>query len=428
MSRRRTPTPEPAQPAPKTGLLTLLALGGLAAALAATWVHYRLLQDPTYVSFCDAGSVVSCTEAYTSRYGSIAGVPVALIGVLYFGFVLGLIALCSRSASSRENLSGYVFAASTAGLAGVLYFAYISFVVLGAVCLLCVGTYVAIIGLFLVSGAAAKFPMSTLPARAGRDLSALVRSPAALTAVAVFVAAAVASIVFFPTEPVSAMAAESASGAAAPAGGAAAETEEQATLRQQLEAWLAAQPRVEVDAPRDGAEVLVVKFNDYQCPPCRQTYMDYTPIFAKYEREHPGKVKFVTKDFPLDPECNQFAQGGSHTSSCEAAVSVRLAREKGKAEEMERWLFDNQPTLTPTAVREAARMIAGVTDFEARYPEMLQLVRADIAQGNALGVRGTPTFYMNGLQLPGLRAEFFDAALAWELNRVESASRPAGTP
>jgi protein-disulfide isomerase len=37
--------------------------------------------------------------------------------------------------------------------------------------------------------------------------------------------------------------------------------------------------------------------------------------------------------------------------------------------------------------------------------------------GGQLDVRGTPTFFMNGLRLPGLRAEFFDAAIQWEQKR-----------
>jgi protein-disulfide isomerase len=45
-------------------------------------------------------------------------------------------------------------------------------------------------------------------------------------------------------------------------------------------------------------------------------------------------------------------------------------------------------------------------------------VRGDIAQGLQLGVRGTPTFFMNGIRLPNLRGEFFEAAVLWELRRV----------
>jgi len=51
-----------------------------------------LLHDPSYRSFCDVSATVSCTDAYLSRYGSVAGVPTALFGVLWFLFVLLLAA------------------------------------------------------------------------------------------------------------------------------------------------------------------------------------------------------------------------------------------------------------------------------------------------------------------------------------------------
>jgi protein-disulfide isomerase len=112
------------------------------------------------------------------------------------------------------------------------------------------------------------------------------------------------------------------------------------------------------------------------------------------------------------------APAGSHMASCEAAVAVRLARERGKAAAMEDWLFANQPTLTAMTVKEAARMIGGVPDFDARYATTLQLVKADIEQGGQLQVQGTPTFFMNGIRLPGLRAMFLDAAIALEMKRA----------
>ena len=107
-----------------------LAALGLAASSASTWVHYRLINDPTYVSVCDVNSTFSCSEAYTSPYGSVAGVPVALLGMLFFLSVIGLVALCSRSESAARNLAGYLFAASTVGLAVVIYLGYASYVIL----------------------------------------------------------------------------------------------------------------------------------------------------------------------------------------------------------------------------------------------------------------------------------------------------------
>jgi protein-disulfide isomerase len=131
------------------------------------------------------------------------------------------------------------------------------------------------------------------------------------------------------------------------------------------------------------------------------------------------------KDYPLERECNAFIGQDLHSGACEAAVAVRLAREKGKGEIMEDWFYSNQPAMNPDTVKKAAASVGGVpiAEFEKRYPATLELVKADIAQGAQLKVPGTPTFFLNGMQLPGLRAEFFDFAIAWELKRVESGGK-----
>jgi uncharacterized membrane protein/protein-disulfide isomerase len=395
-------------------VLAGFATVGLIAASASTWVHYRILNDPLYASFCDVNATFNCTEAYTSRYGAFAGVPVALLGLLFFAGILAIIALCSQSPKAAPNLPGYVFAASTLGLAVVLYLAYASYAILGVVCLLCVGTYVAVLGLFLVSGASTKFPMTSLPMRIADDVKLLFRSPGALAASVVFLAAAAASIALFPEQRVTA--------AAAPADGEQVQQTPTASASQiqQLEAWLAQQPRQTVIAPSDGAAIVILKFNDYQCPGCGQTYRDYKPILAKWAKQAPGKIKFISKDYPLERQCNQFVGQDLHPGACEAAVAVRLAREKGKAEQMEDWLFANQPAMNPDTVKKAVTTVAGVTaaEYDARFAGTLELVKADVAQGAQLKIGGTPTFFMNGMQLPGLRPEFFDAVLAWEMRRV----------
>lgn len=416
---RRAAAPSSSAPASTARWLTLAALTGLGFAAASTWVHYRILHDPLYSSICDVNATFSCTEAYTSRFGSIAGVPVALLGMVYFSFALVLIALCQRSMTARQNLAGYVFALSTLGLAGVLYFAYASFFVLNTVCLLCVGTYAAIIALFLLSGARARYPMSSLPARASRDMRTLLRTPAALVAAVAFVLTAAAAVVLFPGGAVSASAPESPEATAStPAAAPAGPPPSQGAI-QQLEEYLAAQPRVPIAAAGgSGASVVIVKFNDYQCPPCGQTFREYKPVLAELQQQHPGKIAFVTKDFPLDPQCNSL--GGGHEAACEAAVAVRLAREKGRAAEMEDWLFANQATLTPDRVKQGLSTVASIppSEFDARFGKVSDLVRADIGQGLQLSVRGTPTFFMNGIRLPNLRGEFFQAAVEWELRRL----------
>src|SRR5215203_1433616 len=103
-------------------LLMVFALLGLGASSVSSYVHYNLLTKPEYSSFCDVSATVSCTSAYTSRYGSFMGVPVAIAGVVFFVFVLALVGAAGRPGSpASENVPGYVFAMSTIGLAFALY-------------------------------------------------------------------------------------------------------------------------------------------------------------------------------------------------------------------------------------------------------------------------------------------------------------------
>ena len=122
----------------------------------------------------------------------------------------------------------------------------------------------------------------------------------------------------------------------------------------QLAAYLDSAPRriIPVDAP--GAAVVIVKFNDYLCPACGNTYTQYKPLKAKWDKEAPGKVKWITKDFALDTECNAAIGRVVHPLACEAAAAVRMARKTGKAEAMEDWLYANQ-TATLDSMRGAVR-------------------------------------------------------------------------
>ena len=386
----------------------LLAVVGLLAAGTSTYVHYQLLMDAGYSSFCDINSSVSCTEVYRSSFGSVGGVPVALGGVVWFVGVL-LLAMADAKAppESRPNIGGYSIVWSTLGLAVAMYMAYASFFVLQTFCMLCGVVYLTVIGIFLLSETASATPITRLPAALAQDLWRLARSPVGLAAAVVFLVGAIGSAVFFPRpQSIAAMLPDPPAATA--------------DERSEFDRWWAGQPRVELPVTGVDAAVVVVKFNDYQCPACAQTFRMYEGIFARYESSHPGEVRLVTMDYPLDPECNDQSQNGPHGAACAAAVAVRLARVVGEveAERMERWLYANQEGMTPEAIKVAALDIAGIDDFDARYADTVEAVRADIAVGAAIPVEATPTFLINGVLLKGgLAPEFFDRAIAYELER-----------
>jgi len=391
-------------------LVWVLALCGLAAALTSLYAHYQMLAQPGYLSFCDINETVSCQQAYLSRFGSVRGVPVALYGVIFFGSVLVLAFLGEAGpAPVRESMPLYLFAAATVGLAVTLYMAYAAFFVLKAVCLMCLATYAAVIGLFIVSGLSRSMPpMTTLPRRLFGDLRELLARPALLSIVIVFLAGAVSAVAFFPDEA-SLRIRGAEQRAAQPV------TSDQ---RSEFERFWDTQPRVTIPVPSDGAAVVIVKFTDVQCPQCGVMFFEMRPVLAKYQAQFPGAVKMITKDYPLQRECNSSILQPYHTAACEGAVAIRLARQRNKGDSLEEYLYSHQSTLSPASVKNAAFVIAGIQDFDLQYPRVIGEVKADVGLARLLGVSATPTFFVNGVRILAASPQTMDLAIAYELKKA----------
>jgi len=207
------------------------------------------------------------------------------------------------------------------------------------------------------------------------------------------------------------------------------------------DAW-AQQPRIDLGVPANGAKVVIVKFNDWLCGGCKQWHEVYQPIIDKFEKEAPGSVRLVTKDWPWDDKCNfSISQAlPGHEGACEAAVAVRIARDRGKEREMVSWLFTDQmslinmraqsPNAAGAAIRAKATTLLALKpgEFEREYPTRLASIRQDVSNGVALRVEVTPTYYINGVKTTSpvspqgggganLPPEYFEAALRLELKK-----------
>jgi uncharacterized membrane protein/protein-disulfide isomerase len=383
-------------------LLAAFGVLGVASSGAATWVHYHLIKYPDYSSFCDVNATVSCKEAYLSRYGSVGGVPVAVGGLVFFVLVL-LLLWGSRGKSRIQDTAGaYIFALSTIALAVVMYLAYASFFILKEVCPLCVTTYVAVIGVFIVSGGASSVPISSLPKRSVRDLAGLAASPIALVIALLFAGSAVSAVAFFPRpeiRPVVQM------------------QQLSSQERSDLARWWDLQPKVDMPYSNEGAKVLLIKFNDYQCPPCRASYFGYEPILEKY-KDRPGDFKYELKHFPLNSTCNSASQM-VHPAACDAAAAAVMAQSRGTFDALTDWFFMHQDQLSPATVRDAAKDVGKIPDFDAEYAKAIQEVKTEAATGASLGVESTPTFFLNGRMIKGMmKAEALDALIEIELKNA----------
>jgi uncharacterized membrane protein/protein-disulfide isomerase len=394
-------------------LLLVLAAVALAASAASLYVHYQLIADPTYVSFCDVNETVTCEAVYKSSYGTWGGVPVAAGGVVWSALVLLLAGYGMRHPRSENagRAAGYIFLLSIPGLTGVLYFAYASFFVLQKACPLCMAVYVAVTGIFIVSGAIAT-PLGKLFSSMREDISGTVSSPNAMGLGAIWLFASLALVALFPREEIRA------EGQAQAAPVVPIEALDQSQL-DEWHKWIDAQPKVPevVKLQPAGVKVFVLKFNDYQCPACRMTYFAYKDIFEKYEASNPTDFRYETRDYPLDPECGM---GGIHQSACEAAVAVRLARAKDpkSGKQLENWIFERQDSLSRDLAKRGLSEIAQVNSYDADYPKTIEAIREDVKLGTTVGVNGTPTFFLNGIRINSLRPAYLDAAIAYLLAKT----------
>ncbi len=153
--------------------------------------------------------------------------------------------------------------------------------------------------------------------------------------------------------------------------------------------------------PED-AKVTIVTFEDFQCPYCRRA----SPVVEEVRMKHPQDVKLVFKHFPLV---------SIHPQAKPAAIAAHAAHLQGKFWEMHKVLYENQGALGNEQLRGYAESIGldmQAYDEAVADPETARIVDAEIRDGSTLGVRGTPSVYVNGVKAPSWSGDVLDMMVA----------------
>ncbi|MGI5151617.1 DsbA family protein [Plantactinospora sp. CA-294935] len=144
------------------------------------------------------------------------------------------------------------------------------------------------------------------------------------------------------------------------------------------------------------AQVTVVEFLDYECPSCGAAY----PGVEQLRAEYAGRITYVVRNFPLS----------SHANAENAARAAEAAARQDRFEEMYRRLFETQQSWggkqesQQAMFEEHARAVGLDLDrFRADVadPAVAERIRVDREDGIAVGVQGTPTFFVNGERFEG---------------------------
>lgn len=160
------------------------------------------------------------------------------------------------------------------------------------------------------------------------------------------------------------------------------------------------------------AAVVLAEYADLQCPACRAAHETVVPpLLAKYGTQ----ISYEFHHFPLS---------SIHRYALEAAEAAECAADQGKFWEFADLVFKNQQELSPESLDKWGAELKLDMDLFNRCRDSRikrEMIQSEYDQGRNLGVRGTPTFFVNGEQVEatvdGLSAAI-DAALGSAASRL----------
>ena len=161
--------------------------------------------------------------------------------------------------------------------------------------------------------------------------------------------------------------------------------------------------------PQD-APITIVEFSDYQCPFCRRWHQEvYEPLLAAY----PGKIKLVYRNLPLT---------SIHPDAFGAAEAAMCAGEQDAYWPYHEKLFSSENLGTQVYTQYAQQLSLDIDKFQACLQDQKYkaAIEADSDFAVNLGVRSTPTFFINGLAVVGAQPldvfkQVIDKELAGEI-------------
>lgn len=182
-----------------------------------------------------------------------------------------------------------------------------------------------------------------------------------------------------------------------------------AQLRKQQEA---AKGIIRADNPVLGpatAPVTIVEFSDFECPFCHKVQATVDQLRQRYG----ARIRWVYKHYPLD----------FHPKAPPAAHASYAAHKQGKFWEFSKQVWARQQYLSDDLYLDVAKNLKlDIAKFNAdrNSAAAKKIVADDMADGNKVGVRGTPFFLINGTALSGAQPiEAFTQAIEAELAKTE---------
>jgi protein-disulfide isomerase/uncharacterized membrane protein/rhodanese-related sulfurtransferase len=367
----------------------VLSLLGIFDSTYLAWVY----TSPSHPMLCFGGG---CDVVRSSQYSHLAGIPIPLYGLAMY-LALGLLIFAEPLLSlSLAKLDRFAVAGIAA--VGFVFSGYLTSLeafVIHAWCFWCVISALSVTGILALSIAEWLRPHS-LPSR--EEAMRLMQRQVGIAAFGLILGVPAFWLLAKHEEPPSL----------------------QPVRAQALESHLTRPDTHFYGIPN--AQVTIVEFGDFECPMCGQE-----ESAAREIREKLGdKVRFAFRQNPLTV---------IHAQAEKAAEASECAAEQGKFWEAVDKFYAGQSDLSVSSLeRYASELGLNMAAFNQCLASgaMVERVERDKADGEALGVRGTPTFFVNGKRIEGLLsfqqvAQLVGAEKAGTASRASSSANASQT-
>ena len=124
----------------------LIALAGLGVSIYLTIAHFT----ESTLAGCSETGLVNCTKVTTSPQSYVFGIPVAVLGLAFYVFMVAIMSPWAWRAARRE-VHLVRIAALIAGIGFVLYLLYAELFIIGSICLYCTSVHVLTFILFVLT-------------------------------------------------------------------------------------------------------------------------------------------------------------------------------------------------------------------------------------------------------------------------------------
>jgi protein-disulfide isomerase/uncharacterized membrane protein len=354
-------------------VLAILALAGVLDAVYLSISHYRVYTDIAYKSFCAISRAINCDTVSQSAYSVLWGVPVAVWGIIGYFFFLLLLLFARTKAATHIRIWPLLFVLSLFFSLYSIILALISTFYIGSLCIMCIVSYaISFLLLYYTWLVRNRFKGDRISRGVRNDLQFLWRQKVLSTAVfSPFIAIVFLTLIFFPVywsfEP------------------------PQLTANTPFGVTEDGHPWVGAENP----EIVITEFADYLCFQCNKMHFYLRQLLVN----HPGKIRIVHRHFPMDHTVNPLLKKPVHIGSGTLAKFAIYAGTRDKFWQMNDLLFGIARQLHEID----AKFLADKTGLNAdalsravKNPAIGSRLKKDILDGLKLGVRGTPSFVING--------------------------------